>query len=107
MVEDSSSYEVIEDVAFTRWVGRLRDKNAVSRIYARIDKAEMGQLGDVRSIGGQISEMRIDYGPGYRLYFLRQGNSTLVLLCGGDKDSQRRDIPRARHLAQEWMARNG
>ena len=107
MVEDSALYEIIQDVTFRRWVSRLRDKNAANRIYARIDNAEIGRLGDVRSIGGQIYEMRIDYGPGYRLYFLRQGNSRLVFLFGGDKDSQRRDIPRARQLAQEWRARGG
>ena len=107
VVENSPLYEIIQDTTFTRWVGRLRDKNAVNRIYARIDNAEMGLLGDVRSIGGQIYEMRIDYGPGYRLYFLRQGNSRLVFLFGGDKDSQRRDIPRARQLAQEWRERSG
>lgn len=107
MVEHSPLYEVIKTAAFERWVGRLRDQRAVSLIYARIDNAEIGRLGDVRSLGGQVYEMRIDYGPGYRLYFLRQGNSILVFLFGGDKDSQRRDIPRARQLAREWRERSG
>ncbi|MYC37589.1 MAG: type II toxin-antitoxin system RelE/ParE family toxin [Chloroflexi bacterium] len=106
MVQNSPVYEVIKTATFERWVGRLRDKNAVTRIYARVDNAEIGRLGDVRSLGGQMYEMRMDYGPGYRLYFLRQGDSTLVFLFGGDKDSQRRDIPRSRQLAQEWRARS-
>lgn len=106
MVENNPVYEIIEDATFTRWLSRLRDQIAITRIYARIDNAEIGHLGDVRYIGGQVSEMRIDHGPGYRIYFFRQGSSTLVLLCGGDKDSQRRDIRRARRLAEEWRARN-
>ncbi len=67
----------------------------------------MGRFGDTRSVGGQVSEMRIDYGPGYRLYFLREGSTVIVLLSGGDKNSQRRDIRRAHRLAQEWRASNG
>lgn len=64
-----------------------------------------GHLGDARAVGGGVSELRIDYGPGYRLYFVRRGDTLLVLLCGGDKSTQDRDILRARRIAAEWNAR--
>ena len=94
--------EVIQGSTFRQWVRRLRDRRAVARINARLRNASLGHLGDTRSIGGGIFEMRIHYGPGYRLYYIREGQTVVVLLCGGDKDSQSRDIERARHLAQEW-----
>ena len=95
-------FEVIQSSTFRRWVRGLRDRRAVARINARLRNVSMGNMGDSRSVGEGIHEMRIHYGPGYRLYFIREGRSVVVLLCGGDKGSQSRDIERARRLAREW-----
>ena len=75
--------------------------NAKARIVARIRRLELGNLGDAKSIGDKVSELRVDYGPGYRVYFTRKGRTIVVLLCGGDKGSQRRDINEAQQLAKE------
>ena len=98
--------EVIQTVAFYRWLIRLRDSATQKRIQARLIAAADGHLGDAAPLGGGLWEMRIHYGPGYRLYFIRQGAAVVVLLCGGDKDSQRRDIARARQLVAEWRTNN-
>ncbi len=95
-------YAILRSATFDRWLRRLRDRQAVNRIVARLLAAEDGHLGDVRSVGGGVSEMRIQYGPGYRVYFITRGAEMIILLCGGDKDSQRRDIERARRMATEW-----
>ena len=95
-------FTVIRSATFDRWLGGLRDRQAVSRIVARLLAAEDGHFGDVRSVGGGVSEMRIHHGPGYRVYFMTRGDELIILLCGGDKDSQRRDIERARRMAAEW-----
>ena len=81
---------------------RLRDSQAVDRIVARLLAAEDGHLGDVGTVGDDVSEMRIHLGPRYRIYFITQGAELIVLLCGGDKDSQRRDVERAKRMATEW-----
>ena len=94
--------KVLQTETFSRWLRRLRDKQAVSRIVARLEAAGAGHFGDVQAVGSGVSEMRIHYGPGYRLYFIRRGAEVIVLLCGGDKSSQRRDIERARRMAREW-----
>lgn len=80
---------------------------AIARINARLRRVSMGNLGDTKSVGDSVFEMRIPYGPGYRLYYIREGTSILVLLCGGDKSSQSRDIERAKLLAKEWESNNG
>ncbi len=97
-------YTILRSAAFDRWLSRLRDRQAVNRIVARLLAAEDGHLGDVRPVGGGVSEMRIQYGPGYRVYFITRGAELVILLCGGDKDSQRRDIERARRMATEWRS---
>jgi putative addiction module killer protein len=86
---------------FGRWLADLRDRRARVRIQARIDRLSFGSLGDFKQIGGGVGEMRIDYGPGYRLYVLRRGDDWIILLCGGDKGSQSRDIAKAQKLAGE------
>lgn len=91
--------DVVESATFSRWVEGLRDWRAVARIQARLRNITMGNFGDTRSLGDGVSEMRIHYGPGYRLYFTRQGANVVVLLCGGDKDSQQRDIALAKRIA--------
>ena len=97
-------YTILRSATFDRWLGRLRDRQAVNRIVSRLLAAEDGHLGDVRPVGGGVSEMRIQYGPGYRVYFITQGAELIVLLCGGDKDSQRRGIQQARRMAAEWRS---
>ena len=99
--------EVIRSETFSRWLGRLRDRQAAARIRTRIDRVALGNIGDTRSVGGGISELRINYGPGYRLYYTRRGEDMIILLCGGDKDSQRRDIERAKEIAIEWRRASG
>ena len=91
---------VIETAEFTDWLENLRDVNAQLRIAARISRAQDGNLGDVKFFDG-IGEMRIDYGPGYRVYFVKRGQAIIFLLSGGQKGSQRRDIRRALELAKE------
>ena len=91
--------EVRQTQEFSAWLHRLRDANAVARIVARIRRMEHGNLGDTRSVGEGILEMRIDHGPGYRIYYLPRGQ-TVILLCGGDKRTQRQDIKRAQMLAE-------
>jgi putative addiction module killer protein len=84
---------------FAAWFAALRDERAVARVAARIRRLSLGNAGDVRPVGQGVSEMRIDYGPGYRLYYKQSGADVVLLLCGGDKSSQRRDIETALALA--------
>jgi putative addiction module killer protein len=92
--------EIRQTELFARWLAGLRDIRARARVQARIDLLETGNPGDVKPVGGGISEMRIDYGPGYRVYFVHRGTTVVVLLAGGDKDTQDRDIATARELAR-------
>lgn len=85
--------------AFDVWLTNLRDERGRAKIAARIDRLALGHAGDVSPVGGGISEMRVHVGPGYRVYFTRRGEAIVLLLCGGDKDTQRRDIALARSLA--------
>ena len=82
---------------------KLADSRARMRIQVRIDRMAEGNFGDVKAIGEGISEARIDYGPGYRVYFMQQGRQLVILLCGGDKSSQSRDIKQARLIAESWQ----
>ena len=93
--------EVRQTAEFTHWFSRLRDIGAQTRIDVRIDRLSQGNPGDVRPVGEGVSEMRINYGPGYRVYYTQQGQTVVVLLAGGDKGSQVRDIRRALELARE------
>ena len=86
---------------FAGWFAGLRDREARARITVRIRRLSLGNPGDVKPVGSGVSEMRIDYGPGYRVYFVRRGDTVVVLLCGGDKRNQDRDIARALELARE------
>jgi putative addiction module killer protein len=92
--------EVRQTKDFSVWLHRLRDANAVARIVARIRRMERGNPGDTKSVGNGIMEMRIDYGPGYRIYYTHRGARVVILLCGGDKRTQQQDIERARTLAE-------
>lgn len=93
--------EVRQTAVFTEWLDGLRDRNARIRIASRIRRMETGNPGDVKPVGEGVGEMRITYGPGYRLYFVQQGQEVVILLCGGDKSSQRRDIAAAKQMAKE------
>ena len=101
VVYTSRMFTVLRTDEFKAWSAGLRDLKALARIDARIRRAEMGNLGDVKSVGGGVGEMRIDYGPGYRLYFTRRGLELIVLLCGGDKRTQTADIKRAQKMVAE------
>jgi putative addiction module killer protein len=91
--------EVRQTEVYARWFLSLRDQRAKARINARIRRLSLGNLGDVKPVGEGVSELRIDYGPGYRVYFAHRGQTLIVLLAGGDKDTQ--DIRRALQLARE------
>jgi putative addiction module killer protein len=93
--------EVRQTNEFRDWLRRLKDANAVARIVARIRRMELGNLGDSKNLGGGLMELRVDYGPGYRVYFMHRGASLVVLLCGGDKRRQQQDIKRALELIEE------
>ncbi len=91
--------EIRQTDLFASWLGRLRDREARQRIGRQIRRLSLGNPGDVRPVGGGVSEIRINYGPGYRVYFVQRGEAVIILLAGGDKNSQNRDIPRAIALA--------
>lgn len=91
--------EIRKTAVFARWMTGLRDQRARAKIAARIDRLAFGNPGDVASVGEGVSEMRIHEGAGYRVYFVRRGDTIVVLLCGGDKDTQTKDIAKAKALA--------
>lgn len=93
--------EIRQTTRFETWLSRLRDERAVARINIRIRRLSLGNPGDVKSVGSGVSELRIDYGPGYRVYYMQQGGMLIILLCGGDKRSQDRDVAVAKSLAAE------
>jgi putative addiction module killer protein len=98
--------EVIKTSAFDAWLDDLRDIRAKAKILARIDRLSNGNPGDVAPIGDGLSEMKIDYGPGYRVYYLQHGQLLVVLLCAGEKGSQKRDIKDAKAYAAIWKEQN-
>ena len=87
---------------FTTWVRGLSDHNARAKIFVRIDRLRAGNPGDVKSVGQGVSEMRINHGPGYRVYFAQRGLVLVLLLCGGTKGTQANDIAAAKALAEQW-----
>ena len=92
---------------FDVWLEGLRDRIAKRRIQARIDRLALGNPGDTNSAGAPITEMRIDHGPGYRIYYQQCGAALIVLLCAGDKGTQSADIRTAARVAQQWSSENG
>lgn len=95
-------FELIKSATFDAWLNGLRDVRAKARIMVRLDRVADGKFGDVRPVGGGVSELRIDYGPGYRVYFIQRGAVFVVVLAGGDKRTQRTDIQTAQRIATEW-----
>ncbi len=93
--------EVRQTAAYADWFADLRDRTAKTRIDIRIRRLSLGNPGDVRPVGEGVSELRIDYGPGYRIYFIRKADICIILLAGGDKSSQDKDIRIAKALARE------
>ena len=93
--------DVVYTRVFERWLKSLRDIRAKASIVSRIERIEDGNFGDHGSVGGGVSELRVDIGPGYRIYYTLRQNIVVILLCGGDKSSQARDIRRARQIAEE------
>jgi len=93
--------EIRQTETFSKWRKQLKDKRLRSLIASRLDRLAFGHAGDVESVGHGISELRIHYGAGYRIYFQRQGNQVIILLCAGDKSTQAKDIKNAKRLADE------
>jgi len=91
--------EVRQTTVFANWIKSLRDAKTAAKVAQRIVRLQSGLLGDVKPVGDGVSELRIDHGPGFRLYFVRKGKALVVLLCGGDKSTQKADIKRAKELA--------
>lgn len=92
--------EIRQTKVYQKWFAKLQDRQVRARIDVRIRRLSLGNPGDVRPMGEGISELRIDYGPGYRIYYVQRGQQVVVLLTGGDKDSQDRDIQIAKDLAR-------
>ena len=95
------NYEIHTTATYDKWASAIKDRKAAMAIAMRLDRAVNGNLGDVKSVGDGVSEMRIFVGKGYRLYFTIRGGELVVLLCGGDKSSQQRDIKKAKTLANQ------
>src|SRR6185437_5124163 len=96
-------FELRQTEQFRRWRTRLKDERARALMASRLDRLAYGHVGDAAPVGDGISELRIHTGPGYRIYFHRHGNTVVILLCGGDKGSQAKDINTAKRLLAEWM----
>jgi len=93
--------EIRQTEIYSRWFNSLRDRQAKARVDIRIRRLSMGNPGDVKPVGKGVSELRIDYGPGYRVYFIQRGETLIILLAAGDKQTQERDIKTALNLAQD------
>lgn len=94
--------KMIKTESFERWLFSLKDRMAQARINARLSRLSEGNFGDMKPLRDGIAELRIDHGPGYRVYFMRRGMVIVVVLAGGDKHTQRADIARAIEIAKEW-----
>ena len=93
--------EIRQTAVYARWFNSLRDRKARARIDVRIRRLSLGNPGDVKAVGEGVSELRIDYGPGYRVYYTQRGQRLIVLLAGGDKPTQKQDIKRALEIARD------
>ena len=93
--------EIVQTKEYLNWFAKLKDQTAKARIDIRIRRISLGNFGDVQSVGSGISELRVPYGPGYRVYFTQDGERLIILLIGGDKSTQSKDIARAKLIAKE------
>ena len=94
-------YQIRQTAIFAKWLSNLRDAKGKARILARLESCRLGNIGDSKSVGGRVRELRIHVGPGYRVYYSQRRNKILLLLCGGKKSSQTRDIEKAQRLLTE------
>jgi|SwirhisoilCB2_FD_contig_31_28942188_length_559_multi_5_in_0_out_0_1 putative addiction module killer protein len=101
VIYKGQAFQLAETDEFHRWLGSLADRRAKARILDRIKRASNGNFGDAKPAGSAVSEMRIDYGPGYRVYYFRRGKELVILLCGGDKKTQKTDIATAIRMKGE------
>lgn len=101
-MQPAAPVEIRQTETYARWFASLRDPRAKARIDVRIRRLSLGNPGDTKSVVGGVSELRIDYGPGYRLYYTRRGDTLVLLLTGGDKSRQQADIALAHTLAKQW-----
>ena len=99
--------ELLQTATFRKWRTRLRDERLRALVASRLDRLAFGNAGDVKPVGQGISELRIDYGPGYRIYFQKRGKKIIVLLCGGNKSTQADDIKTAKRLIADWSEDHG
>jgi putative addiction module killer protein len=99
--------KIVESGKFRQWLKKLKDETGKARIVSRVHRLAEGLPGDVASVGEGVSELRIHYGPGYRVYFHQQGDVMIILLCAGDKGSQKRDISAAYLILKEWRKEHG
>jgi putative addiction module killer protein len=95
-------FELKQTETFRRWRTELKDERLRALIASRLDRLAYGHAGDAKPVGSGVNELRIHFGPGYRIYFRRHGKTVIVLLCGGDKSSQASDIKKAKRLANQW-----
>jgi putative addiction module killer protein len=101
------AYQTCEGgIPFNEWLDDVGDRKAVARILARLARARQGNLGGCKGVGEGVAELRVDYGPGYRVYFGQKGQTLIILLCGGDKRTQERDIQRAKQYWQDYNERD-
>jgi putative addiction module killer protein len=100
-------YDIQRTSIFDRWLDALTDDRAFAKITQRIERLAMGNPGDAKPVGNGVSEMRIDHGPGYRVYYMRAGKVVYVILCGGEKSTQSKDIERAREMAAHLETTKG
>jgi len=101
-MDNITRYQIIQTPEFSKWLNKLKDRQSKERIIVRLLRIKVGNFGDVKPVGDGVSEARIDSGAGYRLYFIRRGDMVVIMLGGGDKSSQDRDIKNAKELAKEW-----
>ena len=101
------TFRLEETPVFAKWLGSVRDRKAKTKIADRLKRASNGNFGDYRSVQGGVFELRVDYGPGYRVYFFQRGKELVILLCGGDKRSQDADVSHAKRLKAEIEKRDG
>ena len=94
--------KIVRSETFDRWIRGLQDKRGAARIQLRLDRLAEGNPGDARPVGSGLSELRVDIGPGYRVYYQQRGDVLIILLCGGDKSTQQNDIEKAHKIAKEW-----
>jgi len=94
-------FQIRQTEVFAKWLVSLRDVRAKARVLARLDSVRLGNMGDAKSVGGGVSEMRIDVGARYRVYFTRRQRVIIILLCGGDKSTQSKDVANAKRIVQE------